>query len=166
MYGEGVVMSLAVICLVTWFVIVVFALVPKRLTLIEMVFIYFVCSILTVTLFTIFDINLNWVPASRNVEKAIALNICRFIEIPLLLILSTAILNSSLRARIRWLIAAFICLFLTVNDFLLTGFGILVFNKWNNLIAFFDYGMFIILMGWIGRWQIHLKEKELNRFEH
>lgn len=159
-------MSIAIVCLVTIFVIIVFAIVPKRFALVEMVFIYFVSSILTVTIFTLIDINLEWVQASRDVEKALALHICRFVEIPLLLILSSDFLNSPVRARFRWTIAAGVCLFLTINDQILLGLGILVYNKWNTLFAFLDYGAFIIVMAWIARWFVHLKEKELKKHEN
>jgi hypothetical protein len=149
-------MSLAVLAVVTWLVMIVFANIPKRFTLTEMIFLYFVSSILTVTAWTIFDVNFQWVPATRNVEKSFALYICRFIEIPLLLIMSSEVLNSSLRARWRWTTAMSICIFLTVNDWILVQFGILVYHQWNYVYAFLDYGMFIVLMAWIARWFVRL----------
>jgi hypothetical protein len=79
-------MAIALISLVPWLVIMVFAIVPKRFNLGEMVFLYFVSSILSVTIFSILVVNLHWIPASNGVEKALALDICRFVEIPLLLI--------------------------------------------------------------------------------
>src|SRR4051812_33311128 len=132
-------MAIAIIGLVTWLVIMVFAIVPKRFTLVEMVFLYFVSSILSVTIFSILVVNLHWIPASKDMEKALALDICRFIEIPLLLIMSSDILNSPLRTRTRWLIATAICILLVVNDWILVSLGILVFRKWNYFFAFIDF---------------------------
>ena len=74
-------MSLAVLAVVTWIIIIVFAYFPKRFTLTEMIFLYFVSSIMTVTAFTLFDVNFQWVTATRIVEKSLALDICRFVEI-------------------------------------------------------------------------------------
>lgn len=151
-------MKIAIISLVTWIVIIVFAIVPKRFTLVEMAFLYLVSSILTVTIFSILVSNLHWIPASRDVEKALALHICRFIEIPLLLIMSSDILNSSLRPRIRWLIVITICIFFVVNDWILVSLGILVFKKWNYLFAFINHSFFICSLGLISRWFIRLKQ--------
>ncbi|MFC4799643.1 hypothetical protein ACFPA1_09765 [Neobacillus sp. GCM10023253] len=150
-------MSLALLAMVTWLVMIVFANIPKRFTLTEIIFLYFVSSIMTVTVFTLFDENFQWVTATRNVEKSLALDICRFVEIPLLLIMSSEVLiNSSLRVGWRWTIAATICLFLTVNDWILVQFGILEYRQWNYVFAFLDYGMFIVLMAWTARWFVRL----------
>lgn len=150
-------MSLALLAVLTWLVMIVFANIPKRFTLSEIIFLYFVSSIMTVAVFTLFDVNLQWVTATRNVEKSLALDLCRFIEIPLLLIISSEVLiNSSLRVGWRWTKAAAICLFLTVNDWILVQFGILVYRQWNYIFAFLDYGMFIVLMAWTARWFVRL----------
>lgn len=153
--GDGE-MSIAVICSVTWLVISVFAIVPKRFTLVDMVFIYFVSTILSRTIFTILDINLQWVPASRETEKALALNIGRFIEIPLILIMAADILNSRLRTPNRWGIALVICLFLTINDWIYLSLDIVEYRKWNYIYAFIDYGLFIVIIAWIARWFVLL----------
>lgn len=147
-----ILISIAALSVIAWCVIILFAMIPKKFTLTEMVFLYFVSSIITVAVFTTFDVNLQWVPATRNVEKSLALDVCRFIEIPLLLIISSEVLHSSLRARWRWTIAAAICLFLTINDWILVQLGILVYRHWNYVYAFLSYGLFILLMAGIARW--------------
>lgn len=158
-------MSIAIVCLVTWLVLAVFAIVPKRFTLQEMVFLYFVSSVLTVTVFTVLDLNLHWVPASHDVEKALALNVCRFIEIPPLLIMAADLLNSPLRARTRWAIAAAVCLFLVFNDWILLWCQILVYRQWNSFYAFIDYGIFIIVLRWIARWFVLLDKGGIEELE-
>ncbi|MFK9091689.1 hypothetical protein [Bacillus salipaludis] len=158
-------MTIAIISLVTWIVIIVFAIVPKRFTLVEMVFLYLASSILTVTIFSILVSNLHWIPASKDVEKALALHICRFVEIPLLLIMSSDILNSPLRIRTRWLIAITIIIFLVVNDWILVSLGILVFKKWNYMYAFIDHSFFVASLSLIARWFIHLKQEGVKRIE-
>ena len=95
-------MALAVIALFSWMVVIVFAVVPKKLTLTDFIFIYFVCVIVTITLFTVLDVNLQWVPTTRDVEKSFALHICRFIEIPLMVILSANLLQANFRSWRRW----------------------------------------------------------------
>lgn len=149
-------MSIAVICSVTWLVIIVFAIIPKRFTLVEMFFLYFVSAIISCTMFAILDVNLQWVPASRNVEKGIALNIGRFIEVPLILMIAAEMLNSQIQVLKRWGIALAICLFITIDDWLYLSTGIVEYRKWNYILAFLDYGLFIVVMAWIARWFIHI----------
>lgn len=135
-------MSFALLALITWLVMIVFANIPKRFTFTEIIFLYFVSSIMTVTVFTIYDVNFHWVPATRNVEKSFALDLCRFVEIPLFLIISSEFLtNSSLRVGWRWTIAATICMLLTVDDWLLVQLGILVYRQWNYVYAFINVGL-------------------------
>jgi hypothetical protein len=149
-------MSLAIIAVVTWLVMIVFAIIPKRFTLSEIVFLYIISSIMTVTVFTIIDVDLHWVPTTRSPEKSLALDICRFIAIPLLLIMSAEILNSPLKARWRWTIAAAICVFLNANDWLLQWLRIIVYRQWNFLYAFLDFSLFIVILAWIARWFVRL----------
>lgn len=107
-------------------------------------------------MFAILDVNLQWVPASRNVEKGIALNIGRFIEVPLILMIAAEMLNSQIQVLKRWGIALAICLFITIDDWLYLSTGIVEYRKWNYILAFLDYGLFIVVMAWIARWFIHI----------
>lgn len=149
-------LSIAAVSVIAWFVIIALAMIPKKFTLTEMVFVYFVSSIMTVSAFTLLDVNLQWVTAARNVEKSLALHVVRFIEIPLLLIIASEVLTSSLKKIWRWMIAAAICLFLTLNEWGLVQFGILEYRRWNYGFAFLEYGMFIILVAWLARWFVGL----------
>lgn len=114
-------MSIAVLALLAWLVLIVFAIVPKGLTLSDMVFLYFLIEILTITLFTILDVNLHWVPLTRSVEGAFAMYIDRSIVIPFSIILSVCILNSNLKAIWRWVLSAAIVSFLCVADRIYMG---------------------------------------------
>lgn len=158
-------MYIAALSLISWCVIMALAMIPKKFALTEMVFLYFVSSIMTVSEFTLFDVNLQWVTASRDVEKSLALHVCRFIEIPLLLIISSEVLTSSLRKSWRWTIAAAICMFLTLDDWVLVQFGILEYRRWNYLFAFLDYGMFIVVMAWVARWFVGLERGDSGNLE-
>lgn len=158
-------MAVATLCIITWIVIIVFAIVRNRFTLVEIVFLYFTSCILTVTIFAILVVNLQWVPAGDSVEKAIALDICRFVEIPLLLILSADVLNSSLRRHKRWLIATLIGTLLVINDWILVSLGILEFRKWNYFYDFIAFLFFISTMSLIARWFNQLKQGGVKRID-
>ncbi len=149
--------SLALLALVAWFVMIVFAIVSKGLKLTEMVFLYFLIGIITITLFTILDVNLHWVPLTRKVEGSFAMYICRFIVIPFQILLSVVcVLNSHLKAKWRWGLSATILLFLCVEDRIYLGAGLIIYRRWNEFYSALMYGAFMVLMWWIARWFVGL----------
>lgn len=156
-------MPVALFGLIAWIIIIVFVLVPKRLTITEMIFLYFVIGILTVTVFTILDVNLKWVPVTREVEKSFALHICRFIIIPFLLMMASGILNSPLKLKWRVAIGASILMLLLVDDWLLGRFKIVFFDHWGLLYSIPMYAMFIVTLAFLSRWFVGLDRRGLKQ---
>ncbi|GGE52673.1 hypothetical protein GCM10011391_34400 [Pullulanibacillus camelliae] len=156
-------MYLAIITLIAWSVMILFIIVPKWLTLTEMVFLYFIIGIVTVTLFTVLDMNLHWVPVTRNVEKSLALDICRFIIIPLLVIIAAGMLNAPLRFRWRLTMGSIIMVLLMANDWIMQRFRLIFFHHWNFLYSFLMYGVFIVVLAFIARWFIRLERGGLKQ---
>ena len=156
-------MSLAIIALVAWLVMIVFVLVPKWLTLTDIFFLYFIVGIMTVSLFTLLDVNLHWVPVTRKVEKSLALDLCRFIIIPLLVIMAAGILNSPLRAGWRWTIGLVILVILVADDWMMIRLALIDFRQWTFLNSFLMYVVFIMVMAWIARWFVRLDRGGLRQ---
>lgn len=149
-------MTLTVMALFAWIVIIVFVLIPKRFTLADFIFLYFVCVVLTITLFSHLDVNVHWVPTTRDVEKSFALHICRFIEIPLLVIMSANILHSNFRSWRRWALTAVIIAVLILGDYLMRWTDMIEFVRWNVVYSVLMYGIFIVSIAWIERWFVKL----------
>lgn len=149
-------MSLAIQALLAWFVLIVFAIVPKRVTLTEIVFLYFVIVIFTITLFTILDVNLQWVPLTREVEGSFAMYISRLIVIPFLILLSVIVIISHLKAKWRWVLSATILLFLCLEDRIYLWAGLITFRRWNEFYSALMYGAFMVLVCWVARWFVGL----------
>ncbi|MEH7106997.1 hypothetical protein [Bacillus sp. JJ1764] len=145
-------MSIALLALIGWFVLIVFAIVPKGLTLIDMVFLYFLIEIVTITIFTILDVNLQWVPLTRSVEGSFAMYICRMIVIPFQILLSVCVLHSGLRAKWRWIVSLAIVLFLCMADRVYLWAGLITYRRWNEIYSALMYMVFIVLIWWIARW--------------
>ncbi|EPZ52811.1 hypothetical protein [Alicyclobacillus acidoterrestris] len=151
-------MSLAVFAMVAWLVMIGFVLVPKWLTLTEMCFLYFIIGVLSVTVYTVLDVNLQWVPVAHDVEKSLALDVCRFIIIPFLLIMAAGFLNSPLRARWRWILGAAMMVPLMADDWLIRAFGLITFtSRWNIVYSILMYFAFIAVLALITRWFICLE---------
>ncbi len=154
-------MSIAILALMAWIVMIVFVIIPKRLTLTELLFLYFVIVIFTITLFTVLDINLQWAPLTRRTEGSFAMYICRFVYIPLLVLLGAAALLSRLRAKWRGAWTFIIVLALTGADRVYLQLDLLKFKHWNSGYSFLMYGAFVILIWRIARWYIDL-DKEVS----
>ena len=154
--GEDSGVSLAVLALVAWFVMIVFALVPKGLTLTDIVFLYFLIGILTITLFTVFDVNLRWATLTRTVEGSFAMYICRFIVIPLHILMSVSVLNSDLTKKWKGVLFGTILLSLCANDQIYLGLDLITFRRWNEGYSALMYAAFMFGIWSITRWFIVL----------
>ncbi|WP_276352983.1 hypothetical protein [Cohnella caldifontis] len=152
-------MSLAVLAFMAWLVMIVFAMIPKGLTLKEMIFLYFVIAVLTITLFTVMDVNLHWVPLTRQVEGSFAMYICRFIFIPLLVLMATCVLLSNLRARWRGASLALILSALCAADRIYLRLELIEYVRWNEFYSVLMYGAFIVLIWGIARWYAGLDKE-------
>ncbi|WP_338448399.1 hypothetical protein R4Z09_19475 [Niallia oryzisoli] len=155
-------MSIAVLALLAWLVLIVFAIVPKGLTLTDMAFLYFLIVIITITLFTILDVNLHLVPLTRSVEGSFAMYIDRFIVIPFHILLSVCLLNSHLKAKGKWILSLAIVSSLCAADRIYLWAGLITYHSWNEFYSAIMYGVFIVI-GWcISRWFLGLEKGEFK----
>lgn len=154
-------MSLAICVLITWLVIIILSLIPKKLSEIEMVFVYFTNTIFELSIFTILHINLKWIQISRIPEKSIADLVFRLVMIPLVFVITANILLYSWKF-LKWIIVLAIILSFFVINFLIVKLGILTPHHWNYLYTFLlfsSYTVFSSLMAWF---IIHVKGNEVS----
>jgi hypothetical protein len=156
-------MSVAILAILAWLILIVFTIVPKGLTLNDMVFLYFVTGILTVTVFSVLDVNLQWVPVTRSIEGSFAMYICRFIFIPFHILLSVSVLHSHLKAKWKWGISATIVLVLCVADRIYLWAGLITYQRWNELNSALMYGAFIVFVWMISHWFLGIEEGEFQK---
>lgn len=143
-------MPLAACVFITWSVIVVLALIPKRLTEPEMVFLFLVNTIFELSLFTVFSLNLHWLVVSSSVESSIANLVIRLLCIPLaLVIVSNTMLHRSKTPKYGASILSIAWAVLLYK--LMLWLGILRQPHWNTLytaLMFVAGLMFTRLMVW------------------
>ena len=150
-------MSLAVLALIAWVVIYGFTAIPKGLTLSEMVFLYFLLGIMTITLFTVLDVNLHRVPVTQKWEGSFAMYICRFVVIPILLLTAICMLNQAhWKAVRRWAWTAAVLLFLCIADRIYLWLGLMEYRRWNEWYSAVMYGAFLLISWRVGRWFVRL----------
>jgi len=153
-------MALDLVIFIAWIVIVVFAIAPKRIALVDIVFLYFITVILITSTFTFLDVNLHAVTVSRSVGKSFAAIISRMIPIPLLLIISVNALRSSLQVKYKWWIGCAVLLVLTAYDWLLKWSDVIMYRNWNVLYVFVMYSLFMAVINLIAWWFVNLGRKE------
>jgi hypothetical protein len=156
-------MSVAILALLGWLVLLVFALVPKGLSVREMFFLYFLIGILSITVFSILDLNLQWVPLTRSVEGAFAMYICRFIVIPFSILLSVSVLIAHREGKWRWLFTAIIILFLCLADRIYLWADLITYVKWNEFYSALMYAIDIVVIWLIAKWFLRLDKGEGQR---
>ncbi|GMA60469.1 hypothetical protein NZD89_12720 [Alicyclobacillus fastidiosus] len=152
-------MSLAVCVFITWCVILILALIPKKLTALEMVFLFFVCTIFELSAFTLFHLNLHWMDVSKSVEKALADLVMRLICVPVVLVITSNFLLYSSRL-LKWCLVAVVVLSGVMLQKSLVWLGILTTPHWNvgyTAFMFCGYITFARLMTWF---IIYIKKTE------
>lgn len=77
--------------------------------------------------------------------------ICRFVFIPLLVLMGATVLLSRLRSMWRSMWTLLIVLVLTGADRIYYMLDLLKFKHWNSGYSFFMYGAFVILIWRIAR---------------
>ncbi|WP_108671640.1 hypothetical protein [Peribacillus acanthi] len=144
-------MSLAICVLITWIVIIILHAIPKKLSELDMVFLYFMNTIFEVSIFTILHINLNKLVVSHDVEKSFADLVIRLIMIPLVFVITANILLYSWK-YLKWFIVIAIIFSFILMQKLLEWLEIIKTSQWNigkTLLLFSCYALFSSLMAWM-----------------
>jgi hypothetical protein len=154
--------ALAICVLITWIVVIILSLIPKKLTQLEMVYLFFVNTIFELSLFTLLHVNLRWITVNLSVEKSFADLTMRLFMIPLALIISTNILLYSWKF-LKWVIVLGIIFFFNSIGDLLEWLGVLKFHSWNrmdNSLLFIIYITFSRFMAWV---ITHVGQEEVKK---
>ncbi|WP_421383311.1 hypothetical protein ACOJQI_02720 [Bacillus salacetis] len=155
-------MSLAVCVLMTWIVVIILMLIPKKLSEIEMVFVYFANTVFELSIFTILHLNLKWIQIDQGFEKSIADLVLRIFMIPLIFVITANILCY------RWKLLKFVVVILINLSFLflnilITKLGILKATHWSPLYTVILFMSYTIFSGLMAVCISNIKGKEVTR---
>lgn len=143
-------MSLAICIFITWLAFIILSVIPKKLSVQDMVFLYFVNTIFELSIFTILHINLQWLVVSRSVEHSFADLSFRLFMIPIVFVITANILLYSWKIW-KWIIVGSIIFSFLFIHFLIHKLGILTTHHWNwlyTIILFIIYALFSSGMAW------------------
>lgn len=144
-------MSLAVCVFITWIIIIFFSLIPKKLSELDMVIIYFFNVIFELSIFTILHVNFKIIVVSHTFEHSFADLVLRFIFVPLVFVITANILLYPWRIM-KWIIVAAIILCFPLMEHLLHWLEILKTRHWNvgyNLLMTTSYAVFSSAVAWL-----------------
>lgn len=154
-------MSLGISVLLSWSVIIILTLIPKKLSELEMVFLYFTNIIFELSIFTIFHLNLQYIQVSNDIEKSFSDLVLRIIMIPTVLLISSNVLLYSWK-YLKWIIVAMMVLSFILIQKLIEWLGIITTTNLNagyTVIMFSTYEAFSRVMVW---WIKRADPKEVN----
>ncbi|NBD27299.1 hypothetical protein [Paenibacillus glycinis] len=102
-------MTLAICMFVTWCVWIAFSLMPKKLSVLDTVFVLFGGTVFELSIFTLLHVNLSWIVVNPDIEKSCANLVIRLLLIPVALLISTNIMLYDWKV-LKWIVAAGILL--------------------------------------------------------
>lgn len=152
-------MSLAVCIFITWIAILILAMIPKKLTLLEMVFLFFVCTIFELSIFTVIHLNLHWIIVSKSIEKSLADLVMGLVCIPIVMVITSNFLLYSSRI-LKWILMATVVLLGAMLHKTVKWLGIVTTPHWNvgyTALMFCGFIVFIRLMTWF---VLYIKQTE------
>ncbi|MFC4810880.1 hypothetical protein [Paenibacillus sp. GCM10023250] len=131
-------MSLSICIFLACCAIIALSLIPKKLTELESLFVFFGSTVFELSVFTIVHVNLDWVIVPHSNEPAFAILVLRLAVIPVMLVIAAHVLLYE-RPWLKWISAAGILLFFMLLHSLEVKLGILVTPHWNayySLVVF------------------------------
>lgn len=146
-------LPIAICALIAVCVITVLLFMPKKLSEPELVFLYFVNTIFTLSIFTFFSLNLKLLEVSKDVDRSLSDLIIRIIVVPLYMVISANVLLYNWK-WLRWITVALMVVGGLLLQLLLIRLGILKLRYWNmgyTLLMFSVYIAFSRMMTWFLR---------------
>ncbi len=157
-------MQLPICALFAWFTIALFCLIPKRLAVFDLVFMYMVTLIMTTIVFTLFDLTMHTVIIPRTVTTSFAVIMCRLVTIPLLIMMAVNALLSVVHKKARFAAAIVIWLAVVVFDWMLNLLHVIVYQKslmWHVVSTLCVYFAFITVTYWLTRIYMRMDRSNL-----
>jgi hypothetical protein len=159
-------MQLPICALFAWLAILIFSLMPKRLSILDLVFLYFIILIFSTMTFTILDINLNVVTIRRTPIISFSTIITRIVTIPVLIMVAVDALQFSGGRKPRWLMAIAIWFSLNVFDWVLDLLKVITYHRsfvWHALRTVIMYLGFIVIAWGLTWWYKRFDGKNVRQ---
>lgn len=152
-------MQLLICVCIAWLTISLFAIIPKKLFILDFVFLYGILLSITSTTFTILELNFHIIKEPMSGTNLWAVTVFRVITVPLLILISMNALYT-LEERISvWIIFLVIWVVLTTHDWALYRFKVIGYNLSYTFILLGIAYLSLIFITWGFTWWY-------KRFDH
>lgn len=141
-------MTVFIYSMVAWIVIVLFAILPKKLPITENMCVFFCCSLLMTSTFSTLTINLQRFVISDRLDFYFCREIGRYIIYPVLLLAFTNVFFTARLAAMRWGMAILTFTALCSVHFLYRLLGDLTYNRWNPFLSMLIF-IFFMAAAWL-----------------
>ena len=141
-------MQLLISSCIAWITIILFSIIPKKLSILDFVFLYCVLLCLTSTSFTMFELNFNIITFPMLGLNLWAVTIYRLVTSPLLILMIFNALQPSEERKTNWTLSIAIWIGLTTYDWTLDHFKMI---KYQTLYVWTSIGiayLCLILITW------------------
>lgn len=142
-------MHLLVCACIAWLTLILFSIIPKRLSILDFVFLYGIVLSLTSTSLTILELNFHKIKPPIPGTDLWAVTVFQVITLPLLILMATNALQLSEERKPRWILSLAIWIALTTHDWALYQFKIIQYHflyTW-PLIGLAYLGLIIVTWG-------------------
>lgn len=137
--------QLLICACIAWVTIILFAIIPKRLSILDFIFLYCIVLCLTSTSLTILVLNLHVIKIPMPTIDLWAVTVFRMITVPLLILM----LMNALQGTLRWFISFSILMVLTTHDWVLYRFKVIHYRllyPWTLIVLAY---LGLILIAWV-----------------
>lgn len=121
-------MPLLICACIAWLTIILFAIIPKRLSILEFVFLYFILLSLTSTWFTVLELNFQIIKIPMPSIDLWAVTVFRVLTVPLQILMAINVLQPFKERKCRWILSGVIWLALTLHDWALYQFNVIHYH--------------------------------------
>ncbi|MFB5193086.1 hypothetical protein [Alicyclobacillus fastidiosus] len=144
-------MLVAISLFIAWFVVILLGIIPKKLSEIEMLFVYLVTCSVIIIVFAYINLNFKNIVIGAGADKQISIQIYRLIAEPLILLIESNLFLSA-NKFIRWTSTITTILLLSLLRQGLAWIGIVTFRNWNllySILLAIGFVVFSQFMAWL-----------------
>jgi hypothetical protein len=163
MVTRGVILALFVCVFITWVFVILIFIIPKTLSGMDMVILFFVNTVLVVSTFTILSMNLEYLLVSNVLEKVVGVMIYRMFAIPLVLIISANVFRYAVARLVRCVILCLVWFFLIFMDHVFSKLGMIQFVQWNLVDSSVVFACFLVFSSCMAWLIVQIGKKEATR---
>lgn len=145
-------MILGLFVFIFWITIVIFQLIPRKLTVVENSFLFFMVMILVINIFTITELNLHLVITNKKPSMYLCEWTFRTLIIPVSTMIFSNLVLQTHNQLLKWGIGALFFLEIGGIEFLTLQLKIKTYTGWNGFFASLSFILILLFTYFLIKW--------------